>query len=311
MGGRESAERVPGRQVGQVGPLILLACLCCGSAPALADVTDLVVTESGEDAVLSWSTGTPPWRILRSDSPDFFNGNALLAEGFALSSFTDVQALSCCNPSYYYLVLEDGQSNPPGFDLNAPRPIPFITSLTPDAGYPGDIVTIVGGNFNPTGSAMTVTFDGLYADILTLTATELTVVVPDGALTGDVQVCRVVCSNRVQFKVLVGPAFEDLSSIAFEPGTGSLWVADRGSADTVYEFDSAGNLLERGNLQEPLLGHPSPDDGSGRIYYSNSFNSIRRRQEMTFTIGHADGSRSSSHRGSGSETDVPSRAPRG
>jgi hypothetical protein len=94
--------------------------------------------------------------------------------------------------------------------------------------------------------------------------------VPEGALTGDVQVCWVVCSNRVRFLVIVGPEFEEISSIAFEPGTGSLWVADRGAPNAVYELDSTGALFARGSLSNPVLAHPSPGDGNGRIYYGNS-----------------------------------------
>lgn len=234
-------------------------------------MTDLAVFETGEDALLTWNTGTPPFRVLRSDTPNFFSGNRLVAQDFAGNALTDVEALAHGKPSHFYRVLEAGEADPPGFALNPPRPVPFITQLTPDAGFPGDIVTIDGGNFADDGSLMTVTFDGLLADLLTATTTQLSVVVPDGALTGDVQVClAATCSNRLLFMVIFADGFSDISSIAFEPGTGSLWVADRGSVDTIYEIDAAGALFARGNLGEPLLGHPSPADGSGRIYYGNS-----------------------------------------
>lgn len=249
--------------------LLLTASLWVAS-PVLGDVTDLLITESGDDAVLTWATGAAPWRVLRSESPNFFSGNQLVATGLAVPAFTDVDALAPGRQSYFYLVLEGGQANPPGFEANQPLPVPFISNLTPDTGSPGDVVTIEGGNFDPTGTSMVVTFNGLYADILTLSATELTVEVPAGALTGDVQVCRVVCSNRVPFKVRVGPEFEELSSIAFEAGTGSLWVAERGVDNTVYEIDPTGTVFARGSIANPVLAHPSPSDGNGRIYYGNS-----------------------------------------
>ena len=234
-------------------------------------MTDFEVFETGEDALLTWSTGTPPFRVIRSDTPNFLSGNRLLAQDFGGNALTDVEALAHGKQSHFYRVLEAGEADPVGFELNPPRPVPFITQLTPDAGAPGDPVTIDGGNFADDGSLMTVTFDGLLADLLTASATQLSVVVPDGALTGDVQVClAATCSNRLLFKVIFADGFSDISSIAFEPGTGSLWVADRGSADTIYEIDAAGALFTRGNLGEPVLGHPSPADGSGRIYYGNS-----------------------------------------
>lgn len=139
------------------------------------------------------------------------------------------------------------------------------------------MVTLTGGNFEPNGIAMTVRFQDTpdSAAILTASATQLTVEVPEGALTGDVFVCRSgQCSNRLPFKVVFASGFQDISSIAFEPGTGSLWVADRGTADDVLEIEASGNIIMRGAINEPLLGHPSPDDGSGRIYYSNSLDAV-------------------------------------
>lgn len=233
-------------------------------------MTNQAVTESGNNAVLSWA-GTPLFRVLRSDSPDFFYANRLVAQNLTAGAATDVEALAPNSGSHYYLVFEEGEANPVGFTINQPRPVPFLTALTPNAGKAGNSVTIDGGNFNPDGSSMTVTFDGEYANLIAWSATQLTVQVPAKALTGDVMVCWAgVCSNRLPFKMLLGPVFQDVSSIAFEPGTGSLWVADRGSVDTVYEISSAGTLTARGNLNQALLGHPSPSNGNGRIYYSNS-----------------------------------------
>lgn len=258
--------------------LFLLALLGQTSlSTANAAVTDLLVVESGQDAILTWSTGTPPFRVFRSDSPNFYFGNHLVAQGLGTGTVTDVGALEPADPSYFYLVLDGGDSNPPGWGANPPRPVPFLTSLTPDSGSPGDVVTIDGGSFEPDGAAMTVRFQDATdsAEIVTASETQLTVVVPDDALTGDVFVCWAgECSNSLPFKVVFASGFEDISSIAFEPGTGSLWVADRGTADDVLEIDSTGNITVRGSINQPLLGHPAPDDGSGRIYYSNSLDAV-------------------------------------
>lgn len=249
----------------------LVVCLSGALLPASAQVTDLIATDVGENVVLTWTTGTAPWRVIRSDTPDFYFGNRNVAEGLLVATAIDAEGASHGSPNHFYRVLENGEADPPGFVANPPRPVPFVTALSPDSGKAGEIVTITGGNFEPTGATMTVSFDGLYADILGTGETQLIVQVPEDVLTGFVFVCRAgVCSNRLLFKVVVGPPFQDLSSISFEPGTGSLWVADRGTVDTVYELDAAGTLTARGTLNQALLGHATPHDGSGRIYYGNS-----------------------------------------
>lgn len=255
-----------------VASCVVIVAWLLGDVPAArAQVTDLVVSDIGGDVVLTWTTGTPPWRVIRSDSPDFFYGNRIVADGLVVATATDQEGASAASPNHFYRVLESGEADPPGFAANPPRPVPFITSLSPDSGKAGDLVTITGGNFEPTGATMMVIFDGLIADLIGTGETHLIVEVPEDVLTGPVSVCRAgICSNRLLFKVIVGPPFQDLSSIAFEPGTGSLWVADRGTADTVYELDASGGLTARGTLGQALLGHPTPGDGSGRVYYGNS-----------------------------------------
>lgn len=249
----------------------MVACLFGDAPAARAQVTDLAISDAGGDVVLTWTTGTPPWRVIRSDGPEFYFGNRVVADGLLVSTATDVEGASSGSPNHFYRVLESGEADPPGFAANPPRPVPFITSLSPDSGKAGGVVTITGGNFEPTGATMMVIFDGLIAEIIGTGATQLIVEVPEDVLTGHVSVCRAgICSNRLLFKVIVGPPFQDLSSIAFEPGTGSLWAADRGTARTVYELDAAGGVIARGVLAQPLLGHPTPGDGSGRVYYGNS-----------------------------------------
>lgn len=252
----------------------MVACLLGDAPAARAQVTDLAISDAGGDVVLTWTTGTPPWRVIRSDSPDFYYGNRIVADGLLVATATDQEGASPGSPNHFYRVLESGEADPPGFAANPPRPVPFVTSLSPDSGKAGDVVTITGGNFEPTGATMMVTFDGLIADIIGTGETQLIVEVPEEVLTGYVNVCRAgICSNRLLFKVVVGPPFQNLSSIAFEPGTGSLWAADRGTADTVYEIDPAGSAVARGTLNQALLGHPTPGDGSGRVYYGNSLDS--------------------------------------
>lgn len=259
-----------------VGALVVFACLSWAVGSARGQVNDLEVIEDGKDAALSWETDVAPYRVLRSASPDFYFGNRLVAEDLSTTSTADPGALRPGSHSYYYAVFVDGESDPPGFAANRPPlPPPTITAITPASGQPGDVVTILGNGFVADGSRMTVTFHHAIADLLSATETALDVVVPPGALTGDVIVCigSDICSNAFPFGITYGPPFVDVSSIAFETGTASLWVADRGTVDTVYEIDATGAVVPRGTLNQALLGHPSPSTGSGRIYYCNSLDS--------------------------------------
>ena len=243
--------------------------LLLAATPALPDVTDLQVTRSGNNVVLSWTTGTPNFRVLRSRTPNFMSGNVTVAEGLAGSPSTDVGAASTAE-LYFYQVVGAGDPSPGLFDLNPPRPVPAIAMLTPNSGQPGIMVTIDGTNFVPDGSGMIVMFGDLPADLQSATATQVLATVPAGAVTGDVVVCVVdVCSNKVRFTVTVGPTFQNISSLAFESGTGSLWVGDRGAADDVIEIDSTGTAFNRAALAEPFVSNPSPGDGTGRVYFSN------------------------------------------
>lgn len=236
-----------------------------------AQVTDLTLGKSGDDVVLDWTTGTSPYRVVRSDTPIFLSGNRVLADDVATGPATDNDAVTTTESYFYQIVATgDGEENPGLFDLNAPRPVPAITLLSPAIGQPGDMITIDGLNFPTAGSGMIVMFGDLAADVISVTSSQVTVMVPVGAVTDDVVVCVPdSCSNRVPFTVTVGGTFQSISSLAFEPGTGSLWVGDRGSADDVIEIDTSGTVFIRASLGETFISNVSPGDGTGRVYFSN------------------------------------------
>jgi len=261
---------------------ICLAVIALATSFSVADVTDLEVTRSGNDVVLSWTTGTPNFRVLRSRTPNFMSGNATLAEALAASPATDAGAAATPD-LYFYQVVGSGEPSPGLFDLNPPRPVPAIMMITPNTGGPGTVFTIDGINFAEDGSGMIVMFGDTPADLLSATATQVQVTAPASAVTSDVVVCVVdVCSNRMRFTVTVGPTFQNISSLAFEPGTGSLWVGDRGTADAVIEVDSTGTAFNRGALGETFLSNPSPGDGTGRVYFSNGTISTANQGTVRF-----------------------------
>lgn len=66
---------------------------------------------------------------------------------------------------------------------------PQITSFSPPSGKVGDLITILGSNFDPSPANNTVKFNGTDATVLpSSTTTELVVTVPSGATTGNITV---------------------------------------------------------------------------------------------------------------------------
>lgn len=246
-----------------------LAVLCHGNFAQAIEVSDLHANKAGSDVTMTWTTGTSPYRVLRSITPNFMSGNATVAQGVAVGSATDTGA-AAQHESYFYQIVSSGDPDPLLFGLNPPRPVPSISLLSPAEGQPGTSVTISGTNFADEAGGTTVLFGTLAADVASATTTQIVVTAPPGTVTSDVSVCVAdVCSNTLRFTVTFGPAFQSISSLAFEPGTGSLWVGDRGSGDTVTEILNNGSPAVRANQNEAFVSNVTPADGTGRVYFSN------------------------------------------
>ena len=82
---------------------------------------------------------------------------------------------------------------------------PVISSFTPTMGIWSDEVTITGKNFNPSKDLNTVKFNGITADISSVSATELKVTVPGWATTGPitVEVLQKIGTSATDFTVPV------------------------------------------------------------------------------------------------------------
>ena len=102
------------------------------------------------------------------------------------------------------VVTSDGKaSNPLSYTTGIPI-IPVLTSLDPTSGKVGSSVVITGTNFSPTLSDNIVKFDDVQANITDGNETSLTVTVPAGAPTGDVDITVTVDgeSNALTYTVL-------------------------------------------------------------------------------------------------------------
>lgn len=118
----------------------------------------------------------------------------------------------------YELTVEPGLTDKFNNSIAAPfvshftteaQPLVFMTSLNPGQGPAGAIVTIEGGGFESETDNNVVTFDGVPAVVQTATALQLTVTVPPGATTGQVQVLNSIqaqVSNTLPFTILTPQA---------------------------------------------------------------------------------------------------------
>ncbi len=88
-----------------------------------------------------------------------------------------------------------------------------ITSIVPDFGDIGRIITINGTNFSRVVLNNRVSFGDVLATVTTATETELTVIVPEGATTGSISISK--AKFHVEgpvFTIVAGPRISELSA---------------------------------------------------------------------------------------------------
>ncbi len=109
-----------------------------------------------------------------------------------------------------------------------------ITSLSPSEGEAGDEITIKGESFGSNASDVTVYFEngegGIEAEVVSVTDTEIKVIVPDGGITGAIRL-------EVGPQSIVGPVFTfPFAPIEFmfdTPGDAEGWTTSHSSTSTV------------------------------------------------------------------------------
>ena len=117
----------------------------------------------------------------------------------------------------------------------AASPVPQVTSLSAYAGAPGTTITITGTDFGASEGSNVITFGGVTTTALTWSDTQITVLVPVGALEGYVGVWRDgVCSNGLYFIPFDAPSVSGISPNAGPVGstvtiTGTGFGASEGS----------------------------------------------------------------------------------
>ena len=94
----------------------------------------------------------------------------------------------------------------------APTSVPLsITNINPNCGVPGETIMITGTSFGDAQGSSGVTFNGVPATVISWSNTQIEVLVPSGAITGDV-VARVngINSNGIRFTI---PCFNHVAHI--------------------------------------------------------------------------------------------------
>ena len=72
---------------------------------------------------------------------------------------------------------------------------PFVQSFTPNAGPPGTLVTLNGSGFRPTAALPIVQFGTIQANLISVSANTIVVVVPEGATIGPITVTAMPIGN--------------------------------------------------------------------------------------------------------------------
>ncbi len=221
--------------------LVVAAAGLCAIWPpgVLAQTTDLRVTKSGGDVVMTWTGGSPNFTVAKSNNDPRFSFPQTLAADFPSSPYTYSGAVSNGQTMEFIVVVGNGESNPAGNYTGGaiPPPIPIVSSVSPTSGLKvGDPLTINGSGFSATLKDNVVHFpEGITATPSAATASQLTVTIPRGALSGPawVQVGNQV-SGSTQLVILTQAGFQNLSGVDYQPITHDIWLADRGWGSSYY-----------------------------------------------------------------------------
>lgn len=151
-----------------------------------------------------------------------------LGDGEQATVTVSVPAGASAGTSTLNAVSADGVTLPLDITVTDAESAPPISALSAQTGFAGDPITIYGSGFSTTATA----FLGTVPMTVTERGTDLlTVLVPEGILTGDVTVTRdALVSNGVPFyvKSLSFTIYPDASKLAMQPGESrdvNLYVA--------------------------------------------------------------------------------------
>jgi len=255
-----------------------------GTSGVMADVTDLTVTKSGNDVVLSWTTGTAPYSVSLSNSSPTFAQVQTLALGISSTSFTYTGGLTN-NKALQFFQVCDTIEDCMAFAYTGgavPPPAPQVGSVSPTGALKvGDILTINGSGFSTVPTADRVLFPQGITVIANSspapTETSFQVTVPRGAVSGTFRVqVGFQLSDPYSFTVYAQTGFTHVYGMSYQPTTTDIWLTDGGSASNYSKcysmtYNSGTGVWDKTARETALNATPKYLGGqgfdSGGYYY--------------------------------------------
>jgi IPT/TIG domain/Glucodextranase, domain B len=161
-----------------------------------------------------------------------FNGTAAVVSGW---SDTQIVAIVPNNATTGNVVVIENNTPSNGVLFTVATPPPLISSISPTSGAPGSTITITGSGFGATQGASTVTFNGIAASVVSWSDTQIVLIVPSGATSGNIVVTvNGTVSNSFFFNVTLPLAITSVapqSAVPEAPVTifGTSFGASQGS----------------------------------------------------------------------------------
>jgi hypothetical protein len=167
-------------------------------------------------------------------------------------------------------------------------PTPFISSFSPGSGVPGAKVIISGTNFT---GVTTVKFNGVTATITSSIATQLKVIVPNGATSGPISITNAfgTTTTKNRFLVQTIPALPTISSFSPTSAVVGAQVTITGtnlSSVTAVSFGgvSTSSLISKSNTQFVLLVPVGAGSGPITVTSSQGNGASFTRQDLSLSL---------------------------
>jgi IPT/TIG domain/Glucodextranase, domain B len=161
-----------------------------------------------------------------------FNGTAAV-----VSSWSDTQIVATVpnNATTGNVLVIENNTPSNGVLFTVATPPPLISSISPTSGAPGSTITIAGSGFGATQGSSTVTFNGISAAVVSWSDTQIVIIVPTGATSGNIVVTvNGTVSNSFFFNVTLPLAITSVAPQSAVPGApvtifGTSFGASQGS----------------------------------------------------------------------------------
>lgn len=153
---------------------------------------------------------------------------------------------------------------------------PAISSFTPQNGVAGTDITIMGTNFNITPANTTVYFGGMKTNVITATATQLTVKVPAGASYAPIRVVDEVAGLSASSVIPFQPRYDNNKDFGGQIIRASL------APEIHFTLDGSGTTaaadIDGDGLNDIVIGEGNAGSGTTRQF------SVLRNAGITGTI---------------------------